>query len=150
MSICKDKFSHARPGPMILSTTFYLLLFLLYASMAYCAVGNERIIFLHHSTGGNLYSQGGVASWIADYNSANGTTYQITERAYPNSPYPWSNYPYDYWNLWVNQACNSTDPDIECMHTLTQNFDVIIFKHCFPGADVLAEIADMLRAVGTP
>jgi hypothetical protein len=121
---------------IILVFSFILLFF--WTSLV-GAVGDEDIIFLHHSTGDGVYNVGNVASWFSTYNSTNGTTYQISERAYPNTPYPWDNYPYDYWNLWVNGACNSADPDIECMNTLAQNDDVIIYKHCFPGAGVLAD-----------
>jgi hypothetical protein len=99
----------------------------------------ERIVFLHHSTGGAVYSEGGVADWFQTYNQNNGTTFQITERGYPTSPYPWDNYPYDYWNLWVNGACDSNDRDIECLNTLTQNYEVVIFKHCYPGAAILED-----------
>jgi len=103
------------------------------------ATGNERILFLHHSTGGNVYTQGHVADWFADYNTAHGTAYQFYQLNYPNTPYPWANYPYDYWNLWINGACDSNDPDIECLNTLTQNHEVIIYKQCFPGADILPD-----------
>jgi hypothetical protein len=100
--------------------------------------GDERIIFLRHSTGGNLFVQGGVAKWFANYNSENGTSYDISMRAYPDSPYPWSNYPYDYWNLWVNPngPANSKNPNIDTLKHLAQNYDVIIWKHCFPGAAI--------------
>ena len=103
------------------------------------AAGDENIIFLHHSTGAGVYSGGGVPGWFADYNSSHGTSYLMNERSYPDSPYPWASYPYDYWNLWVHGACDSDNTNIECMNTLTQKYDVIIFKHCFPGADVLAD-----------
>jgi hypothetical protein len=103
---------------------------------------DANIIFLHHSTGANLYSQGGVASWFTDYNTAHDTDYQISKRAYPDSPYSWDNYPYDYWNLWNNGACNSTDPNTECLDTLARDYDVVIFKHCFPGADIQADNGD--------
>lgn len=99
----------------------------------------QKVIFLHHSTGSGVYYDGNVAQWIANYNTANGTSYQISERSYPDTPYPWANYPYDYWKLWINGQCNNTDPDIECLDKLTQNFDVIIFKHCFPGASIQAD-----------
>lgn len=103
------------------------------------AAGDENVIFLHHSTGNNLFYTGGVSNWISNYNSANGTTYQITERPYPTTPYPWDNYPYDYWNLWVNGACNSADPDIECLDTISNAYDVVVFKHCYPGAGIQAD-----------
>jgi hypothetical protein len=112
-----------------------LLLFFL--SISFCHA--QKIIFLHHSTGGGVYQQGNVAQWVQAYNKQNGTSYTITERSYPNTPYPWENYPYDYWNLWINGACNNNNSSVECMDKLTQNYDVIVFKHCFPGADVLAD-----------
>ena len=100
---------------------------------------DETILFLHHSTGGNVYSEGNVPEYIVNYNTDHGTAFTITERAYPTTPYPWNNYPYDYWNLWLNGACDSSDPDIECLDSLAENYDIIIFKHCFPGAAVLAD-----------
>jgi hypothetical protein len=118
---------------------FLALLLLTHACItgpARAADGDEKIIFLHHSTGGAVYAQGDVDSWIDTYNSENGTAYEIEERAYPNSPYPWSNYPYDYWNLWVNGACDDSQAGIACMDSLARDYDVVIFKHCFPGADV--------------
>jgi hypothetical protein len=98
----------------------------------------QSVIFLHHSTGGNLFTEGNVADWFANYNSTNGTNYQITDREFPGAPYPWENYPYDYWNLWVNNQCSSTNLNIQCLGNLVQNYDVVIFKHCFPGAEILA------------
>jgi len=112
------------------------------------AAGTEEAILLHHSTGGNLYSEGNVADYVQNYNSTNGTSYAIDERAYPTSPYPWNNYPYDWWNLWVTEnedgtvrtpACDSSNSNIECLNTLTQSYNTIIFKQCYPGADVLAD-----------
>ncbi|MFH0756032.1 MAG: T9SS type A sorting domain-containing protein [Bacteroidota bacterium] len=99
----------------------------------------QKVIFLHHSTGEGVYNEGDVPGWITSYNTGHGTGYQITERSFPNTPYPWENYPYDYWNLWVNNACDNTDPDIACLDKIAQDYDVIIFKHCFPGAGVLAD-----------
>lgn len=106
---------------------------------ASAADGDEKVLFLHHSTGGAVYTQGSVADWIDTYNTTNGTAYMIEARAYPNSPYPWSNYPYDYWNLWVNGDCDSAQPGIACMSGLARDYDVIIFKHCYPGADILED-----------
>lgn len=103
------------------------------------AATDDSIIFLHHSTGGAVYSGGGVSSWFSTYNSTHSTSYSITERSYPTTPYAWNNYPYDYWNLWINGVCNSSDADIECLNTMTNSYDIIIWKHCFPGASVLAD-----------
>ena len=100
------------------------------------SASSKKILFLHHSTGENVYNDGGVPDWITSYNSDHGTSYDISERNYPADPYDWANYPYDYWNLWINNACDSDNTNIECMNTLIQSYDVIIFKHCFPGAAV--------------
>ncbi|MFW5735151.1 MAG: hypothetical protein ACOCWR_08835, partial [Oceanidesulfovibrio sp.] len=103
------------------------------------AAGDERILFLHHSTGGGVYWDGDVPGWFENYNAAHGTNYVIEEREYPNDPYPWENYPYDYWNLWINGACDDANPNIECLDSLAGQYDVIIFKHCFPGAQLLSD-----------
>lgn len=106
---------------------------------AYTVDDYQNIIFLHHSTGGNVYNEGNVHNWFDTYNIEQGTSFNIIDRAYPNSPYPWENYPYDYWNLWINDACNSADSDIECLNTLTQSYNVIIWKHCFPSSAILPD-----------
>jgi hypothetical protein len=116
-----------------------LIIFSLFLIGIVCAGTNDKIIFLHHSTGELVYIIGNVPSYISNYNTQQGTNYQITDREYPNTPWPWSNYPYDYWKLWINNSCNSNTLGIECMNTLTQNYNMIIYKHCFPGADVLAD-----------
>ena len=97
-----------------------------------------KIIFLHHSTGMNVYNEGRVKEWFSDYNREHGTSYKITGRLYPKPPS--GNYPFDYWNLWVNGVCNSDEPGKECMDTLTEKYNVIIFKHCYHGADILPDI----------
>jgi len=101
----------------------------------------EKIIFLHHSTGAGVYNypDKGVATWFDEYNATNETSYVISERGYPTGSYPWNNYPYDYWNLWINGVCDSNESTTECMTTLTQNHDVIIYKHCYPGAAIQAD-----------
>jgi hypothetical protein len=115
-----------------------IVLIFLTSSNVMAQAGDQRIILLRHSTGGNLYQQGRVAKWFADYNSANGTSYNISMRAYPDSPYSWKNYPYDYWNLWVNPKgpANPGNPNIDTLENLAHDYDVIIWKHCFPGADI--------------
>lgn len=99
---------------------------------------SQKAIFLHHSTGNGVW-QGGVPQWIAEHNSNYNTDYRVSELSYPNTPYPWANYPYDFWNLWVNGNCDSENKNIECINTLAEEYDLIIFKHCFPGAAVVAD-----------
>ncbi len=101
---------------------------------------NVKIIFLHHSTGGNIWN-GGVDDWFRQYNKGNGKNYKIIEQEFPkSSPYGWNNYPYDYWNIWVKNAGSKpfkTEPTLEI---LTQEYDVIIWKHCYPVSDVKEDI----------
>ena len=101
------------------------------------AAGNDaRIIFLHHSTGEVIW-EGGVPEWFDEYNADNGTDYQITAQDFPkDSPYGWENYPYDYWNIWVNHAGSSPYKSEPTLEILTSDYDVIVFKHCFPVSDI--------------
>jgi hypothetical protein len=97
---------------------------------------NAKIIFLHHSTGGVIWG-GGVANSIASYNAAHSTSYQISERSFPSSAYPppsggWQNYPYDYWNIWIHGG-GGGEPTLE---TLTTQYNVIVWKHCFPVSNI--------------
>jgi len=100
----------------------------------------QKVMFLHHSTGNNLFYEGNVAGHIAGYNATSGTNIQVTEFSFPNTPWPWSNYPYDYWKLWIGGSCSNSDPDIRCMDNLAANYDVVIFKHCYPGANIEADL----------
>lgn len=91
-----------------------------------------KILFLHHSTGECIWN-GGVPAWFEAYNRANKTEYAITEQAFPkDSPYGWNNYPYDYWNIWVKHAGPKAYKSEPTLEMLTQQYDVIVFKHCFP------------------
>jgi hypothetical protein len=92
---------------------------------------NAKVLFLHHSTGGVIWG-GGVPGWLDDYNAAHGTSYGITETAYPDSPYPWENYPYDYWNIWVSHAGATAYMGQATLEMLAPQYQVIVFKHCFP------------------
>jgi hypothetical protein len=135
---------------LIIGVMFLFSCALLYITCAPAAIGNTTppknintnfifpggtnisIILLHHSTGGCVWA-GGVPEWFTAYNSSNQVNYAITERAYPkSSPYGWENYPYDYWNIWVNHAGYSQYLDEDTLELLTPNYDVIVFKHCFP------------------
>ena len=101
------------------------------------ATGNDaKIIFLHHSTGEVIW-EGGVPEWFNDYNAKKGTDYQISEQSFPKeAPYGWGNYPYDYWNIWVNHAGETPYQQEPTLEMLAEDYDVIAFKHCFPVSDI--------------
>lgn len=114
-----------------------LTLFLLSISIYFTAFSqNDSAVFLHHSTGNNVFTKGNVSAWINDFNTGNGTDYYIKERSYPDTPWPWSNYPYDYWKLWIDGACNNDEAGIECLESIAQDYELVIYKHCFPGAGI--------------
>jgi hypothetical protein len=98
-----------------------------------------KILFLHHSTGERIWSAG-VSEWFEAYNQRHGTKYDIVEQAFPKqSPYGWNNYPYDYWNIWVNHSGGVVYQGEPTLELLTRTHDVIIFKHCFPVSEILAD-----------
>jgi hypothetical protein len=89
------------------------------------------VIFLHHSTGENVWL-GGVPEFIDEYNEENGKDYDVRELDFPTDEYAWENFPYDYWNIWVNHEGSSNYRGQPTLETLTSKYDVIAFKHCFP------------------
>jgi hypothetical protein len=71
------------------------------------------------------------------HNKEQNKKYRIDEISFPKStPYGWHNYPFDYYNLWVKHA--GPDPWMEepTLEMLTQQYQVIIFKHCFPVSNI--------------
>lgn len=116
---------------------------------------NYNIVFLHHSTGGNVWNgnlPGGVPAeeastvpgWFTDYNAQNGTAYHIEELEFPKAePYGWKNYPYDYYNIWVKNAGDAPFMEEPTLEMLTADNDMIIFKHCFP-------VSNIKEDTGTP
>lgn len=111
-----------------------------------------KIIFLHHSTGkciwlGNtnkylykLTGKSAVRDYFKLYNKKNGTDLHIEERAFPaKSPYGWKNYPYDYYNIWVRNAGDRPFMQEPTLEILTREYDVIIFKHCYPVSKIAAD-----------
>lgn len=95
-----------------------------------------NIIFLHHSTGKIIWDAG-VKKWFKNYNKKIGTNYQIAEREFPaESPYGWNNYPYDYWNIWVNHSGPAGYKNEPTLEMLTGENGLIVFKHCFPVSGV--------------
>ncbi len=73
---------------------------------------------------------------IRAYNEREGTSYVIEERAYPDTPYEWANYPYDYYTIWVANGGDSPYLEQDTLEMLTQSYEVIVFKHCFPVSDI--------------
>ena len=126
-----------------------------------------NIIFLHHSTGGIIW-QGAkpsvfaraarkVSPGLADivgqkaklpslfdrYNEARGKNYIIKDMIFPKaSPYGWHNYPYDYYNIWVKNAGDTPYMEEPTLEILTKNYQVIIFKHCYPVCNIGTENGD--------
>ena len=108
---------------------------------------NEKvnILFLHHSTGKQIWrggtskvvykltKVGNVQKWFLKYNKEHETEYVITEQNFPKKePYGWSNYPYDYYNIWVKNAGDEYYMDEPTLEILTKEYNAIIWKHCFP------------------
>lgn len=105
----------------------------------------KKIIFLHHSTGFNVWlgktnryfyrltGKGDVQKYLDKNNRRHKTGYAITEQYFPkSSPYGWHNYPFDYYNIWVKNAGDKPFMEEPTLEILTRDYDVIIFKHCFP------------------
>jgi hypothetical protein len=123
-----------------------------------------NIIFLHHSTGGVIWEgrkpsiitraarkiSKGLADIIGpkpvlptlfdDYNREKNKSYNIKELVFPkDSPYGWHNYPFDYYNIWVKNAGDKPYMEEPTLEILTSQYQVIIFKHCFPVSSIKAD-----------
>ena len=124
-----------------------------------------NIIYLHHSTGGVIWqgekasiftralrkvstelsnSLGGQAKLpllFEKYNIEKDKNYLIKEMAFPKaSPYGWHNYPYDYYNIWVKNAGDQPFMEEPTLELLTRQYQVIIFKHCFPVSNIQPDL----------
>ena len=123
--------------------------FLIGLSLISC--GNEgkdsdlKIAYLHHSTGeviwnGNSGTKGEKVSLpvlFNEYNKITGRDYYIKEIVFPKaSPYGWNNYPYDYYNIWVKNAGKENFMEEPTLENLTKEYQVIVFKHCFPVSNI--------------
>jgi hypothetical protein len=102
-------------------------------------VKGTKIIYLHHSTGEIIWN-GGVKSGLDKYNSDNNKEYAISEKWYPDQNYERGdseNYPYDYWNIWVNHQGNAAYTGQETLELLIKKYNVIVFKHCYPVSEMV-------------
>jgi hypothetical protein len=125
-----------------------------------------NIIFLHHSTGQNIWDGGssnssllsrairklervlGVNTNRKSYvqklfikeNRKSHKDYRIEELNFPKeSPYGWNNYPYDYYNIWIRNEGIVPYMGEPTLEILIRNYDVIVFKHCFPVSNIQAD-----------
>lgn len=113
-----------------------------------------KIIYLHHSTGRNVWygdvEQNKRINFKADtcmvprllgaYNQKTGRKISIEKRAFPSgSPYPWRNYPYDYYNIWVKNGGDKPYMEEPTLEMLTKEYDMVIFKYCFPYSNILED-----------
>lgn len=115
-------------------------------------MNDKKIIFLHHSTGNGVWKGnpnkyiyklnkvGDVQKLIKKHNKENHTNFVIEERAYPQkAPYGWENYPYDYYNIWIKNSGDKPFKEEPTLDMLAKEYDVIIFKHCFPVSNIKAD-----------
>ena len=125
---------------------------------------DQNIIFLHHSTGAVIWygketslvtkAAKKVSKRLAEivgtkaqlpilfdkYNKQNGKNYAIREMEFPKaSPYGWNNYPFDYYNIWVQNAGENPFMEEPTLEMLTKDYQVIIFKHCYPVSNIKAD-----------
>ena len=122
-----------------------------------------NILFLHHSTGrviwkgetsflsraagkvssrlGNLLSgEAALPGMFEDYSKEKGRGYAIKDLEFPKrSPYGWNNFPYDYYNIWVKHAGEKPYMEEPTLEMLTRDNHLIIFKHCFPVSNIIAD-----------
>ena len=121
------------------------------------AHSDNSIIFLHHSTGYNIWQGnkstlkskiqrklgGGsaVKNWFKEYNKKNSTKYRIDELYFPaaGQSREYGNFPFDYYDIWVNNAGDQlvhADPTLEI---LSRDHEMVIWKHCYPVGDILID-----------
>jgi hypothetical protein len=112
----------------------------------------KKILYLHHSVGNTVWRgnrnkyvykltrQGDIQKLFNQYNKKHKTNYEITQQAFPKqTPYGWKNYPYDYYNIWVKHAGEKPFMEEPTLEILTKEYDVIMFKHCFPVSNIQAD-----------
>ena len=141
------------------------ILILLAVSLISCneqeKTSDMNILYIHHSTGGVIWqgekasiimraarkistklaeavgSKAKLPSLFDKYNQENNKNYLIKEIVFPKAaPYGWHNYPYDYYDIWVEHAGNEPYMEEPTLEMLTKLYQVISFKHCFPVSNI--------------
>lgn len=159
------KFLLKLPASSVALILIPLAVIFMIISMTSCkqTVDNKsvKIAFLHHSTGQHIWNGNGstpvskLAARVSTrlsykfykkpalpasfkrYNKENNTDYVINELVFPkSSPYGWKNYPYDYYNIWVKNSGDQAFMEEPTLEMLTKEYQVIIFKHCFPVSNI--------------
>lgn len=115
----------------------------------------KKVMFLHHSTGWNVWlgkthryiykltGSSDVRSAVKSYAKDAGLKVEISESFFPKeTPYGWNNYPYDYYNIWVKHAGSEPYMGEPTLEILTKQYDMIIFKHCFPVSNILPDTGE--------
>ncbi|MEW6753330.1 MAG: hypothetical protein AB1505_20465 [Candidatus Latescibacterota bacterium] len=93
--------------------------------------GTASILYLHHSTG-KTFLWAGLEGWFTQQNAARGTDYRFAHFDFPkHSPYGWANYPFEYWDIWVQHAGPEPYQEEPTLEVLTPQYNVIIWKHCY-------------------
>lgn len=154
-----------------------LLIMMTLISLLSCNNEDEKadinIIFLHHSTGDNIWNgrppslvkravrkisdnladkisrKPLMLSFFKEYKVNSGKNYRIKEVDFPKAaPYGWNNNPYDYYNIWVKNAGELPFREEPTLEILTKDYQVIIFKHCYPVSNIKpdADSADINSA----
>lgn len=143
------------------SIVIVFLIIIMSACKSKVQESDTKIIYLHHSTGGIIWkgyspsfilkAVGKISPRLADYLSPkamlpslfeeycmnNKKSYSIEELTFPkSSPYGWNNFPFDYYNIWVKHAGDEPFMEEPTLELLTQEYQVIIFKHCFPVSNI--------------
>lgn len=122
---------------------------------------DASIMFLHHSVGEYIWygrptpfiqkavgkispkleerlsGRGKLPKLFKAYNSEHGKSYLIHQVNFPKaSPYGWNNFPFDYYNIWVENAGDEPFMEEPTLEMLTKDYQVIIFKHCYPVSSI--------------
>ena len=111
-----------------------------------------NVIFLHHSTGKRVWKgnpnriiyriskTGDVERWLNKYNRKYKANIKVDHMDFPKKePYGWKNYPFDYYNIWVKHAGKEPYMKEPTLEILTEKYDIIIWKHCYPVSNILDE-----------
>lgn len=115
--------------------------------------GDINVAYLHHSTGQNVWygdhtprrfafldNNCMIPRLINEYNTKNDRKITIKNITFPTgNPYPWQNYPYDYYNIWVANGNADYYQKEPSLSTLCSKYDIISLKHCFPGSNIIAD-----------